>query len=399
MGPKRGARARRSQGRRYFFRCAHRSNCDGGCGRYGLGATSRGRRRSRRWGMALLLAPPASGGPRTLVLASDAAGNEALVVAATYAGARRPLHDRHGPTPARPSSPRPTSPSSAQCAGGDVRARYKRCAALLQREATDDQRSAALLALLREGRCRAYTSGCTMRLMGIGETTEAQADMLLCPGLSPGRGRAAARAAWTRTSWSRTRCTGSVHILTCDYLLHPRAVRAPARRGPAPPGPLAPRRRAAAAHVRLPARGLRRRAPFVVPVAVGGAELQIVVDTGAAVPLSLGRTAASRLTGLRAAVAAHARDPGRGARRARVLRRAHRARGLRPRRPGRGGALRERGRGRGRRRLRRPSACSARSTCGSSRPPSACGARACPPRGAATSAEGSCGKPLPACAA
>ena len=346
-------------------------------------------------GLALLLAPPASGGPRTLVLASDAAGNEALVVAATYAG-----HDALFMIDTAYAGPPVLSASylavERRCAGGDVRARYKRCAALLQREATDDQRSAALLALLREGRCRAYTSGCTMRLMGIGETTEAQADMLLCPGLSLGGARGGAGGVDADVLVTHP-LHGSVHILTCDYLLH----RAPCVLRPG----------AGLLHLGLSRLDAVRLRPtfaflpaafvggaFVVPVAVGGAELQIVVDTGAAVPLSLGRTAAARLTAC-ARPSPPARVTQAGVHGERVCSDALTARvAFGPVDLGEVELYVNEGEVEG---------ADGYAGIGLLRAldlwlePAAFGVRrsGLPPRGAATSAEGSCGKPLPACAA
>ena len=54
---------------------------------------------------------------------------------------------------------------------------------LLQLKTTVDQESRrrSLRGFLEACNCRSFTSGCTMRLMGIGTTTEARADMLLCP--------------------------------------------------------------------------------------------------------------------------------------------------------------------------------------------------------------------------
>lgn len=157
--------------------------------------------------------------------------------------------------------------------------------------------------LLSSRKCRAYTSGCTMRLMGIGSTSEMQADMLLCPSIafdSSSLGSSTPSFAYPIDDdlngdvLVTHPLPGSVHILTVDYLLH---------RQPA---------------VILPAEGLlllnvrgekeeRMKSTFsfheaflvggsfAVKMKVGGATMRIVVDTGSSSPLSLGRSAGKRV--------------------------------------------------------------------------------------------------------
>lgn len=225
-----------------------------------------------------------------LTLARDALGNEALVLSGTLAGVRGGSLFMIDTAYAGP----PVISTSYLAASGcdrdpfaSVEERFRRCVRALRTEVTEDARHAAVEALLRETPCRAFTSGCTMRLMGIGETSEAQADMLLCPALRFGSmHKDALNADVLVTNPLR----GSVHILTIDYLLH----RAPAILRP----------RAGRLQLRAPAHDavgfsfLSVRlvgGAFAVPMEVGGTTLHVVVDTGAAAALSLGRSAVERV--------------------------------------------------------------------------------------------------------
>lgn len=225
--------------------------------------------------------------PQRLTLARDAVGNEALILESS-GGPLFMIDTAYAGAPVLSTS---YLAVQHRCAGGSsVAARYRECVALLKSEVDEDARHAAVRALLARGQCRAYTSGCTMRLMGIGATSEAQADMLLCPELRwSGGGPAAMRDAGDVLVTHPLR--GSVHILTTDYLLH----RAPCVIQP----------RAGALHLR--ARGSLRRGfevhrarlvggAFVVDLEVGGATMAIVVDTGAAAALSISKHAAARMT-------------------------------------------------------------------------------------------------------
>lgn len=170
-------------------------------------------------------------------------------------------------------------------------------------QGADDQSADGAVArmLLATGRCRAFTSGCTMRLMGIGATSEAHADMLLCPalrldGVASDRDAAPAAAADVLVTHPLPQST---HILTIDYLLH----RAPCVLCPRE-GTLALRltyaeQLAAAPAFEFHAARLLGGA-FVVPMHVGGARLDVVLDTGAAAPLSLSPRAVRALRSCRA---------------------------------------------------------------------------------------------------
>jgi len=237
-------------------------------------------------------------------LLADADGNESLVFDARLSGERTffLLDTAYAGAPVLSSSllaAQRACATSFAPGGDDVGARYRGCLARMRDAAAGgggDGGSAAPVRdfLMRNGACRAYTSGCTMRLMGISETVENQADMLLCPSVElgvdggGGGGRGGADVLVTNP------LPGSPHILTVDYLLH----RAPCV--------LCPARRLA--HFRVtPLHPSLRRASFelhearfvggayVVPMRVGGATLSVVVDTGASASLSVSSSAAGRL--------------------------------------------------------------------------------------------------------
>lgn len=136
-----------------------------------------------------------------------------------------------------------------------------------------------------------------MRLMGIGETSETQSDLLLCPSivLDGSRNVGSVSADVLVTNPLR----GSPHILTMDYLLH----RAPCLLRP----------KAGRLEFQLTRMQEIQNAPgfqffpaklvggaFAVPMNIGGVTMLIVVDTGAAAALSLGKDAAKRLKSCRA---------------------------------------------------------------------------------------------------
>jgi hypothetical protein len=222
-----------------------------------------------------------------LHLVADRGGNEALLLDAHVAG-RRSLFLLDTAYAGAPVLSTSFLAVEGKCVRGSVQGRYATAMELLRNDVSEDDRHAALDVLLRGGRCRAYTSGCTMRLMGIGETTEAQADMLLCPALSlDGVSTAAAPSA---DVFVTNPLRGSPHILTTDYLLH----RAPCVLSPKR-GTL--RFRAAPldsiGFTFFPARLVG--GAFAVTMTVGEVDLSIVVDTGASAPLSVAASAVKRL--------------------------------------------------------------------------------------------------------
>lgn len=155
----------------------------------------------------------------------------------------------------------------------------------------------ALGGLLRSGVCRSYTSGCTMRLMGIGSISEMQSDMLLCPSLAMRNKQGVYQSLGGRVDadvFMTHPLKGGVHILTCDYLLH----RSPSVICPSE-GTL---------WLGLSSGNKKQMEPsfkfhdaffvggsFAIMMTVGGSAMRVVVDTGATAPLSIGRKAAGRM--------------------------------------------------------------------------------------------------------
>lgn len=105
-----------------------------------------------------------------------------------------------------------------------LKERYRRIMRALP-AVTEDDENVAINDYIGQSRCIPFTSGCTMKLMSIGSTQEQQADMLLCPML---RMRNVHHGMFAPKSKSNTRADvfvtnslkRSVHILTCDFLLH-----------------------------------------------------------------------------------------------------------------------------------------------------------------------------------
>ena len=62
----------------------------------------------------------------------------------------------------------------------DVDQRFRKITQRLDAGVTTDRQHRAIDEFINARGCLAYTSGCTMRLMGIGSTQEQQADMLMC---------------------------------------------------------------------------------------------------------------------------------------------------------------------------------------------------------------------------
>tara|TARA_B110000046_G_scaffold174738_1_gene198759 strand:- start:1793 stop:2962 length:1170 start_codon:yes stop_codon:yes gene_type:complete len=183
---------------------------------------------------------------------------------------------------------------------GDVASQYTAAMIGLNGRVTSDEQHRAIDAFISDGGCLPYTSGCTMRLMGIGSTKEQQADMLLCPMLEmratsgwwslPKRHTSAAHADVFVTNPLPT----SVHILTSDFLLHssPAYISFSAETlylNMSAHDELLQRARAVM-HPMVLSGGA-----FVAPVLVGSETFMCTVDTGATGPLCLDSEAAERL--------------------------------------------------------------------------------------------------------
>ena len=233
--------------------------------------------------VALLYVLDSPAPPGTMHLVEDALGNEALVLEGVVGG-REMLFMVDTAYAGAPVLS--TSYLATQARYGTVADRY-RAAVDAVRVVTPGERHAGLAAFLGAAGCRSYTSGCTMRLMGIGSTSEARGDLLLCPAVSFGSGANALRGPDVFVTHP---LPSSVHILTMDFLLH----RAPCL--------VLPAQRALQCHASVMqcANFERLTTTFLggsvkVPMVVGGTVLSIVLDTGSAAPLSLSRAAARSL--------------------------------------------------------------------------------------------------------
>ena len=169
----------------------------------------------------------------------------------------------------------------------NVRKRYLRAMRRLSEPVSDEQLFDALDRLYQRSGCRSYTSGCTMRLMGIGETSESNADMFLCP---PIRIDGKAPREWDADVLVTNSLRGSVNILTNDYLAHhsPCMILISSGKLVLGASPLHRHR-----FRELPSTLVG--GAYMVPMTVAGVTLQIVIDTGACATLSLSKSVLSKL--------------------------------------------------------------------------------------------------------
>jgi hypothetical protein len=165
------------------------------------------------------------------------------------------------------------------------------------RRVSNDDIQRAITRLLKSGLCRSFTSGCTMRLMGIGSTNEMQSDMLLCQGLAikDEYGEYQRMCGTVDADVFVTHSLkGGVHILTCDYLLH---------RSPSVLCPADEKLWLGLSHEERSAMEPSFKfhdaffvgGSFAIMMTVGGVPLRVVVDTGATAPLSISKSSSSRI--------------------------------------------------------------------------------------------------------
>lgn len=140
---------------------------------------------------------------------------------------------------------------------------------VVRSNATEREKNASLGAI----QCRSFTSGCRMRLETVAGETERHVDLLLCSPLFP-----------LVTPFSSdlfvTQDIKSVHILTCDYLLH----RAPAIISPKEGTlrlALSPIESSLQRHTFHLHAAKFAGGAFVVPAVINGHDATLVVDTGA----------------------------------------------------------------------------------------------------------------------
>lgn len=230
---------------------------------------------------------------RTLHLISDHDGNESLVLDATIAG-RRTLFMVDTAYAGAPVVSESFSAVQKHCQWGGVSERYKKCMQLVQRTVDRDKRNVAIYnEFLNSYGCRAFTSGCTMRLMGIGETVENQADMLLCPPIVLD-GRSEAHDSIRADVLVSNPLPGSVNILTIDYLLH------------RSPCVILPAHRMLMLRVPVSQSALLRPSfqfhdvrivggAYSIVFEIGGGTFNMVIDTGAATTISLSSSAIQKM--------------------------------------------------------------------------------------------------------
>lgn len=186
------------------------------------------------------------------------------------------------------------------CTHGTVANRYRKSLKLLKSgNITEDNRHGAVNKLLNDGRCQAFTSGCTMKLVGIGSVVEQQADMLLCPMISfknvfnmyvNSKNSYKVDADVLVTNSLPT----SVNILTCDYLIHSAPVLIDMSKQ----------------HLCLNMSNLKTMSiigsfnmvpmktmggAFVIPIILSGVKLEVTVDTGAPGPVCISKNAVSKI--------------------------------------------------------------------------------------------------------
>jgi hypothetical protein len=225
------------------------------------------------------------GGAIPLHLVRDEAGNESLVIESFFKRGESTLFlidTAYAGAPVMSLnylSGKRGLPVSSEV--GSVQDRYKRTVTFLRSKEIDTSR--AVHDILYSKTCRAFQSGCTMRLMGIGETAENQADLLLCPPLLSGISSVPVPKA---DIFVTNPLAGSIHILTMDYLLH---------RSPAILMPNKGKLELAVPFVDRMAKShsfefftpTNVGGSFVVPITVGGTKASVVIDTGSSATLSL----------------------------------------------------------------------------------------------------------------
>lgn len=178
--------------------------------------------------------------------------------------------------------------------------RYTNIMNELEKGISNTEQHAAINRLIQENSCIAYTSGCTMRLMSIGDVQEQQADMLLCPpimlrSMATGMYRAPKSRVVDADVLVSNPLPHSVHILTCDYLLHASPTMLDIGRGCISlrmNDGLTLIHRAGMKMYPVEMSG----GAFIVEMRLGGEPFRVTVDTGAPGPVSLGKESAKRLT-------------------------------------------------------------------------------------------------------
>lgn len=181
----------------------------------------------------------------------------------------------------------------------DIAKRYATIVEMLETRVTENEQHSAIDRFISSAGCKTYTSGCTMRLMGIGSTQEQQADMFMCDmlKLETKSGHFAYPKLETNAHadmFVSNPLPTSVHILTCDFLLHSGPVWIDMEKkemimNMSPDQVLLKQVKCKM----LPM--VQSGGSFVVDIKVGGHICKCTVDTGAPGPISIDAEAANRL--------------------------------------------------------------------------------------------------------
>ena len=118
-----------------------------------------------------------------LHLLDDGSGNEALIIEAVVAHERVLflVDTAYAGAPVLSVSYMNCLRKNRRLTTGSLRRRFRSTMLALETPMTTFEKHETLNEYVGRGACKTFTSGCTMRLMGIGETSENQSDMFLCP--------------------------------------------------------------------------------------------------------------------------------------------------------------------------------------------------------------------------
>ena len=224
-----------------------------------------------------------------LELLDDGSGNEALIIEGTVCGERVlfMIDTAYAGAPVLSVSYMNAIRKDRRLASsGNVKLRFMKTMDALEKRMTNHEMHETLNEYVSRGICRTFTSGCTMRLMGIGETSETQAEMLLCPPiLLAGR----KKWHWDADVFVTNALPGSLHILTSDYLLHHGPALLEPEKGSLTLRASIQRKNFDIFDVNLVG------GAFVIPVQVAGITLNVVIDTGASTTLSISQSKAEKI--------------------------------------------------------------------------------------------------------
>ena len=180
----------------------------------------------------------------------------------------------------------------------DIATIYKKVIHDMQHITIDDE-NRAVNEYINYSQCLPYTSGCTMRLMGIGSIQEQQADMLMCPMLKIKNkwNMMSAPKKMTHTHadvFVTNSLRSSVHIITCDFLMHHAPCLINMKNEELRTNLSISEYLYCSSHYNMFDTQLIGGS-FVVPIEIEGQLFRFTVDTGAPGPISIGVNTAKKL--------------------------------------------------------------------------------------------------------